>query len=160
MLRRLFPFFVSLICFVGTPASRAAETEFVRVWPAWRDADSFDRIGEYFGGKENSGREIVLRTQPDQRAGYYFLVRVKCAAAVPGARFELSVIRPDHPEAKVHTFPAALPAHESVFNLALTRADWPRGKDAHPVAWKLTLLAADGRVPAPHKSFLWEKPAK
>ena len=26
--------------------------------------------------------------------------------------------------------------------------------------WKLALLAADGRVLAEHKSFLWEKPAK
>ena len=42
----------------------------------------------------------------------------------------------------------------------VTGADWPGEKKAHPVAWKLALLAADGRVLAEQKSFLWEKPAK
>ncbi len=160
MLRHLLPFFVSLVCFVGAPSSRAADMEFVHVWPGWRDAESFDRIGEYFGGQENGGRETVLRTQPAARAGYYFLVRVKTAAAQPAAKFELSVIRPDHPEAKTHSFPAALGAGEKVFQLGLTGADWPQGKEAHPVAWKIALLAADGRVLATHSSFLWEKPAR
>lgn len=160
MLRHLFPLFVSLVCFVGAPASRAADTEFVRVWPGWRDAESFDRIGEYFGGQENGGRETVLRTQSAARAGYYFLVRVKTAVAQPTAKFALSVIRPDHPEAKIYSFPAALGAGETVFQLGLTGADWPQGKEAHPVAWKIALLAADGRVLATHSSFLWEKPAR
>jgi len=31
-------------------ALRAGDVEFVRVWPGWRDAESFDRIGEFFGG--------------------------------------------------------------------------------------------------------------
>jgi hypothetical protein len=45
-------------------------------------------------------------------------------------------------------------------NLGLTGADWPGGEQAHPVAWKLELVAADGRVLAAEKSFLWEKPAQ
>lgn len=141
-------------------AARAAEVAFVHVWPGWRDADSFARIGEFFGRPENTGREIVLRTQPDERGGYYFLVRVKSTAAQPTATWVLSVIRPDHPEPKTFRFPAALSARESVFQLGLTGADWPAGKAANPVAWKLALLGADGRTLAEHKSFLWEKPAK
>ena len=151
---------VSLVCLAGTPVARAADAEFIRVWPGWRDAESFERIGEYFGGKENSGREQVHRSQAGARAGYYFLVRVKNATAQPGAKFLLSVIRPDHPEAKVYPFPAALPANEAALQLGLTGTDWPAGKETHPVAWKIALLAADGRVLAEHKSFLWEKPAK
>src|SRR5688572_22541213 len=138
----------------------AAEVEFVRVWPAWRDTESFERIGEYFGGAENTGREIVMRTQPAERAGYYFLVRVKKNADAAGAKFTLSVIRPDTPEPKEYSFPVSLPAKESVFQLGLTGVDWPQGRKANPVAWKLALVAADGRVLAEHKSFLWEKPAK
>lgn len=138
----------------------AADTEFVRVWPGWRDAAAFDRISEYFGGPETRGRESILRTQANVRDGYYFLVRVKNAAALPAAKFEVSVIRPDHPEAKVFTFAAALPEKETVLHLGVTGADWPGGKGANPVAWKIALLAADGRVLAEHKSFLWEKPAK
>lgn len=151
--------FLSLL-FVAASLARATDVELLRVWPGWRDADSFERISEYFGGGENTGREIVLRTQPAARAGFYFLVRTKSAAAVPAARFELSVIRPDAPEAKTFTFAAALPAKETVFQLGLTGADWPGGKDARPVAWKLAVLSAAGAVLAEQKSYLWEKPAK
>jgi hypothetical protein len=45
-------------------ATRAADVEFLRVWPAWRDAESFDRISEYFGGRESWGRQVVQRTHP------------------------------------------------------------------------------------------------
>ena len=138
----------------------AADVEFLRVWPSWRDADSFDRIAEYFGGPETAGRQVVLRTQQDTRAGYYFLVRVKNASALPNAKFEVSVIRPDNPEPKVYRFDAAVPAKEKVFQFGLTGSDWPGGEDANPVAWKVALLAADGQVLAEHKSFLWEKPAR
>lgn len=137
----------------------AADVEFLRVWPGWREAESFERIGEYFGGRESSGREEVLRTQPGERAGYYFLVRVKNSAPT-AAKIAVSVIRPDAPAPKVYTFPVNLPAKETVFQLGLTGADWPQGKKANPVAWKIALLGPDDRVLAEHKSFLWEKPAK
>ncbi len=141
----------------------AADVEFVHVWPAWRDAELFDRIVEYFGRPEPpTGRETVLRSQPAKRAGYYFLVRLKSAKPVPGAKLELSVIRSDTPDARVYTFPvgAALPAKESVYQVGLTGSDWPQGETANPVAWKIVVASSDGRVLAEHKSFLWEKPAK
>ena len=87
-------------------------------------------------------------------------MRVKSTTALAAAKFELSVIRPDAPEPKAFSFPAALPAKEVVFQLGLTGTAWPGGKPANPVAWKLALVAGDGRVLAEHKSFLWEKPAK
>jgi len=141
----------------------AADIEFVRVWPGWREAESFERIAEYFGrGERTSGRETVLRTQPERRAGYYFLVRIKSATAVPGATLQLSVIRPDAPDPKVYRFPTttALPTKEAVYQLGLTGSDWPEGEKANPVAWKIAILNQEGRVLAEHKSFLWEKPAK
>lgn len=153
--------FTCLVLLVTAPAALAAGVEFVRVWPAWRDAESFVRIGEFFGRPENTRGEIVLRTQPDVRDGYYFLVRIKKTDGVSGpARFELSVIRPDAPDPKTFTFPAALEKEESVFQLGLTGADWPGGEEANPVAWKLALVDAAGRVLAEEKSFLWEKPAR
>ena len=152
-------FLATCLVFLAAVAARAADTEFLRVWPGWRDAESFERIGEYFGLPENTGRQTVLRTQAGERAGFYFLVRVKTGAAFNG-RYELRIIRPDAPDAKVFTFPAAIPAKESVFQLGLTGTDWPGGKDVHPVAWKLALLGSDGRVLAEQKSYLWEKPAK
>lgn len=140
--------------------ARAAGVEFVRVWPGWRDTDSFRRISEYFTGKENTGREVVVRTHAEVRDGFYFLARIKNpAAALPGAKFVLHLITPDKPETKLYTFPAAVPAGETVFQLGLTGADWP-GPKVHPVAWKLELLSADGQPVASSQSFLWEKPAK
>lgn len=158
-MRRLLAFLL-LAILPASPLLRAAEVEFIRVWPGWREADSFERISEYFGRGENPGREIILRTDPAQRGGYYFLVRVKTATAVGDARFKLEVIRPDAPEPKTFEFPARVPAKENVFQLGLTGSDWPGGKEASPLAWKLTLIAADGRTLAEHKSFLWEKPKR
>ena len=140
--------------------AHGADVEFLRVWPGWREAESFDRISEYFGGGENTGRHHVLRTQDKTRGGYYFLVRVKNASALTGAKFDLSVIRPDLPEPKTYHFAADVPAKETVFQLGLTGSDWPAGNKANPVAWKLALVGADGRVLAEQKSFLWEKPPK
>ncbi len=143
-----------------TSLALAGEAEFVRIWPGWRDAESFERISEFFGRGENTSGQIVLRTQPETRAGFYFLVRVKSTAPLDGAKFELAVVRPDQPEPQSFSFPATLPKREAVFQLGLTGAAWPGGKNAGPVAWRLALVAADGRLLAEHKSFLWEKPAK
>jgi hypothetical protein len=156
-MRRVLLFLVLL---ASAAALRAADAEFIRVWPAWRDAASFERIGEYFGGTEQHGREIVLRTAPAERAGYYFLVRVK-HAALSGAQFTVKVIRPDAPDVRTFTFPMPeARAGESVFQLGITGADWPGGAQASPVAWNLELTDSSGRLLATQKSFLWEKPAK
>ena len=60
------------------PAAPAATTATItRVWPDYRAADTFDRISEYFTGAENTGGQIVMRTHPETRAGYYFFTRLK-----------------------------------------------------------------------------------
>lgn len=139
---------------------RAAEVEFVRIWPKWRDAKSFERISEYFTGKENPGSEVMLRSQPTSRAGFYFLTRVKNpGSALEAAKIVLSVIKPDSPQAKAYPFSTALPAGETVFEVGLTGTDWA-GPKVNPVAWKIEVFAPDGRLLAVHKSFLWEKPDK
>ena len=138
----------------------AAEVTFTRVWPQWREAEAFDRISEYFGHGENTSGHLILRTHADARAGYYFIVRLEHAPSLTGAKFELSVIRPDAPEPKSFSFPIATSANDGVVELGLTGADWPGEKKASPVAWQLTLRAADGHVLAEQKSFLWENPAK
>lgn len=150
---------IGLLLLALAPA-RAGEAELVRIWPGWREAEAFDRISEYFGRGENTSGQIILRTQPAAREGFYFLVRVKNTAALAAAKFELSVIRPDAPEPKAFSFPVSLPAKGALVQLGLTGAAWPDGKKASPVAWRLALVAADGRILAEHKSFLWEKPGK
>jgi hypothetical protein len=76
-----------------------------------------------------------------------------------GAVFEVSLVRTDSPEPRNWSFPVATLARNQTVELGLTGADWPGGARARPVAWKIALRAADGRVLAEQKSFLWEKPA-
>jgi hypothetical protein len=161
-MRRSHSLLVLALVLGSTALAGAAEVELIRVWPAWRDADYFERIGHFFGRpiEEASGREVVVRTQGSIAEGFYFLVRLKSPTAVGAAKFEVSVIRPDTLKPVVFAFPVTLPAAETVYQLGLTGSAWPDGKRAHPVAWKLVLKAGDGRVLAEQKSFLWEKPVK
>lgn len=151
------------LCWFGLAAAigvRGADVEFTRVWPSWRDAESFERVPEFFTGKEYTGRQIVLRTHAEERGGFYFLARIKNSASpVSAAKFSLQVIAPNDPLPKTFSFPATLPAGTSVFSIGLTGPDWTNRTDP-PVAWKLELQREDGHVIATAKSFLWEKPAK
>lgn len=158
-LRRLPLTFACLACFVVS-ICRSADVEFVRVWPGWRNAESFETISEYFTGREHHGSHVVLRTHPDARAGFYFLVRVaNSGGARANAQFTLQVITADSPDSKTYQFPVNLPDRDTVYQLGLTGPAWP-DSSAHPVAWKLELTAADGARLASAQSFLWEKPAK
>src|SRR5580693_2626718 len=150
---RLAPLLISvLLCAVST---HAGDLAVVRVWPGYRTAESFERISEYLTGQENTSGQTVLRSQPAQHAGFYFLVRLKNAnPAVAGAIFELSVITPTSATPRVLTFTADLPAGEHVFDCGLTGADWPDAS-AHPVAWKLVLRAPSGAELASMQSFMW-----
>ena len=141
--------------------SIAAEIELIRVWPGWREADTFEWIGDLFGRTRNEarGKQIVLRTDESTRAGFYFLVRLKSAAVVDAAKFELSVIRPGTLKPATYEFPVTLRPGVTVYHLGLTGPAWPEGKKAHPVAWRFALVAADGKLLAEQKSVLWEMPA-
>ena len=136
----------------------AAEPTIVRVFTGWRDAASFKRISEYFDGRENTGGETVLRTRPDQRGGYYFLVRAANPGAPLAVKVNVQLVMPSAAKPKEFTFPADLKSGSTVLNLGFTGTDWPDAR-TNPMAWKLELLSADGRVLAVEKSYLWEKPA-
>ena len=139
-------------------AKEACAVEFVRIWPAWRSADSFIRISEYFDGEENIGKETMLRTQPEHRTGFYFLTRTKNeGSSLPGAKFVLDIIKPDSPHTNTYAFPVEIPGSGHVFNLGLTGKDWG-GKDMQPVAWRLRLLDAQEHELASRQSFLWRMP--
>ncbi len=147
-------FFVLL----GLCAASAAELTIVRVFTGWRDAASFKRISEYFDGKENTGGLTILRTQPDQRAGYYFLVRTANPGGSRSVSARLEIITSATAKPVVHTFATELKSGDTTFQLGITGPDWPDAKTS-PVAWKLDLTDADGRVLVTEKSYLWEKPA-
>ena len=137
--------------------SATADPTVVRVFTGWRDAASFKHISEYLDGRENTHGETVLRTHADQRAGYYFLVRTANPGAPVSVKANLQLILASGAKLATFSFPTDLKTGDTVLDLGLTGADWPDAK-ANPVAWKLELVAADGRVLAAEKSYLWEKP--
>lgn len=137
----------------------AAEVRVVRVFTGWRDAGSFKRISEYFTGRENTGGEIVLRTQPAARGGYYFLVRTDNDGPAREIRFRLEVVTPGATEPRHFEFAARLPAGTQVYQLGLTGSDWA-ASTISPMAWKLELIDAAGQPLALEKSYLWEKPVR
>ena len=100
----------------------------------------------------------MLRTNPEQRAGYYFQVRVANPGAARPVQFQLQLIEPGSPTPHTTTFPAALKPGSAFFQLGLTGPAWQNAK-SQPVAWQVQVLADDGRVLASEKSYLWEKPA-
>ncbi len=138
--------------------AKAGELTIAHVFTGWREAASFKRISEYFDGRENTGGQQVVRTHPDQRAGYYFVVRTTGTAAPGPVTIKLQFITAAKAAPQTHAFAADLKAGNNVLNLGLTGADWPDAK-ANPVAWKLEIVATDGRVLATEESYLWEKPA-
>ncbi len=139
-------------------AKNDTSVEFVRVWPQWKDADSFKRISEYFTGEENPGRDTILRSQADNRNGFYFLIRARNPATTfPGAKFILSIISPDSANPKVYEFPVTVEHGSHVYHLGLTGDDWA-GPEVHPVAWQLRLVDGQNRELATRQSFLWALP--
>ena len=149
--------FLSL-CLALTPALSASDLTIVRVFTGWRAGDSFKRIAEYFDGKEHPGGEIILRTQPAQRTGYYFLVRLQNAAAARPVRFQLELIEPGTGASRTVVFPAELGAGSTVYQLGLTGPEWQDAK-VQPTAWRLRVLGENDQALATEQSYLWEKPA-
>ena len=146
---------LAVLC--GALSAGAAEVTIAHVFTGWREAASFKRISEYFNGKENTGGQQVIRTHPEVRAGYYFLLRTGNPGAALPVRINLELISATGPKSRTFTFAADLAAGDTVLNLGLTGEDWPDPK-ANPVAWKIDLVTGDGRVLAMEKSYLWEKP--
>jgi hypothetical protein len=155
-MRFLFAFLLAV--FGSAALAQSAPLTLVRVWPGYRNAESFDRISEYFTGQENQGRQTILRSQPAARAGYYFLVRLdNPGPVVAGAVFELHIISPTSPDAQLFTFKSDVPAGSHAFDLGVTGTDW-FGPKASAVAWLLTVRAPDGTELAQRQSFLWAMP--
>ena len=139
-------------------AKEGADLTITRTFTGWRDAASFKRISEYFSGQENLGVQTMLRTHPEQRTGYYFLVRLANPGAAQKVRFQLQLFEQGASASRTVDFPAELKSGSGVFQLGLTGPEWQDAK-SQPVAWHLQILADDGRVLASEKSYLWEKPA-
>ena len=153
------PFLAVCFLFLVAPLF-GSDLKFIRVWPSYRSVESFEHVSEFFSGKENSMGQIQLRTQPDTRAGYYFLTRVKNSGAEELAvRVDLQIILPDSPKAVIYQFDSRIPKGNHVLNIGLTGKDWPVAT-VQPVAWQLRLLTPTGQELVKQQSFTWALPEK
>jgi hypothetical protein len=150
-----------LLCFLwfGTAAPHDGPW-FRRVWPRYRDADSFQSFYEYLTGRELVGKWTMLRSQPAHREGYYFYTRVENPGpAINGATFVVRVLMPDSTATRIYRFAADIPRKSRLFQIGITGSDW-LGPRVNPVAWQVELQAPDGKVITAQSSFLWAEPAE
>ena len=121
------------------------------------DAD-VTRASEVFGVKDDHGSDVVFRTDASGRAGHYFFI--KLAEAPPAdARLVLQVVRTENVPAERYEFPArfrpGFPFGEYVIGLTGKQAGDAKWR---PIAWRVSVVDAQGKVLAAKHSFLWGTP--
>ena len=121
------------------------------------DAD-VTRASEVFGVKDDHGSDVVFRTDASGRAGHYFFI--KLAEAPPAdARLVLQVVRTENVPAERYEFPArfrpGFPFGEYVIGLTGKQAGDAKWR---PIAWRVSVVDAKGKVLAAKHSFLWGTP--
>ncbi|MEM0965734.1 MAG: hypothetical protein AAGJ81_06270 [Verrucomicrobiota bacterium] len=121
--------------------------------------EDFTRISEFFTGREPVGGRVYLRTSPDSREGYYWIVPSEDLPDQPSVA-KLTVQLPGSPEWIHYEFPISEAERErSVFWLGITGEDWP-GRKFHPIAWQLSFQSEEGTVLYSRDSFLWTPEVK
>jgi hypothetical protein len=147
----------SALGLAAEPRPPQAEPARPRVTAGYRAAEQFYRIAEFFTPGERTGGDIIRRSQPDERAGYYFTVRLR---RYPYRDFvteaiRLEVILPGDVEPSLFTFSLGPQQRRNpLILIGLTGEDWP-DRRAVPLAWRLSFVDAEGTVFARDKSFLW-----
>ena len=113
------------------------------------------RASEAFHARERHGGDVVFRTDEDARPGYYFYLKLDVAPPADG-RLVLEVVRAENTKPERYDF--ALNLNPSglfgEYVIGLT------GKDAgdakwRPIAWRVSVVDAQGRFLASRHSFLW-----
>lgn len=134
------------------------DNEVKRARAEFREDQQFYRISEFFTERENTGGAVIVRSQPDERAGYYFTVRL---ARYPYHKetveeaVRVQVIVPGELEPRLYSFPLG-PAKKKnpLLLIGLTGSDWP-DRSVRPLAWHLAFHNDEGERIATAQSFLW-----
>ncbi len=150
----LWPFLPMTGCLSG-PGDRAdapPENRYVR------EAD-FQRISEYFTGREVVGNRIYLRSDSARRAGYYWMIpagKVPGGGAINSAVVKVQI--PGSPKEETFSFKIDQPVPDkAVLWIGLTGGDWP-DPELRPVAWRIDLFSPSGDGIYSRESFLWSPP--
>jgi len=116
------------------------------------------RAADVLGAKEDHGSDVVFRTDPAARAGYYYFIKLEDAPPAD-AKLVLQVVRTENIVAERYEFPArfrpGFPFGEYVIGLTGKQAGDARWR---PIAWRVSVVDAKGKVLAAKHSFLWGTP--
>ena len=135
----------------------AQGAEIVRVHPEFRTEESFHRILEFFTGREHTGRRDILRTDTDIREGFYLTTRLRRVdrKTLPRGTARLELAMPEEQETRAYEYSLeSIDRRRPLVMFGITGEEWPEDL-ARPLAWKLTLLDAEGRELDSEQSFLW-----
>jgi len=113
------------------------------------------RASEAFYAKEHHGDDVVFRSQEKIREGYYFYLRLDQTPPADG-RLIVEVVREENLAPERFDFSLKL-GPKGLFGeyvIGLTGKDGG-SPDWRPVAWRISVTDAQGKVLASKQSFLW-----
>ena len=128
---------------------------------SWKTESDFKRISEYFTDVENTGANLVARTDPAVREGLYFILGVEPFGKIPaGSRATLRYFRPDRHGVQTSEFvlPEFSDTPAGEIRLGLTGEAWPEPlKKERPTAWEFSVRSPEGELLVLRHSFLWSE---
>ena len=120
----------------------------------------FQRPLEYITGRENTGRRLILRSDPGERRGAYWVVTLQRGRPLPeGGFIEITWRQPGEVPLRRKLFPVpAEQRHKRHLFIGLTGGDWPEeGSRPDLEIWRIRLLDAGGVEGAGARSWLWTR---
>jgi len=146
-------------CFANEPLpERIAHIKKVRIRSI--EGHRFVRLSEYFTGKENTGNRMIVRSQPEERTGMYFILRLDRPVCdiQDASTVRMSMLLPLLAEPIVYEMPFASEKKRTrTVMVGITGSDWKMGGIV-PVGWHVGIEDDDGNILAEHSSFLWRMP--
>ena len=135
-----------------------AELKILSVTERYWDQTEFKRVIEYFTGKEFSGRQLILRSNPEKRSGMYFELSFseKPEELPKDSVIVLQIYRSGALYPKLFEFkiPDETRKKRDIL-LGVTGDDWPSRK-TKLIAWRMEVRTVDQKLLAQKQSFLWD----
>lgn len=151
-------FSLFLVACSSTPKEAITSVEIIDISPRFIPEANFKRIHEYRTGADYQGGRVILRTDPEVRDGFYFVLTLdtKLKKLPQGTVIKGEFFTPDTTEAAEYDFelPAKRSGTKEIF-LGLTGTAWTHGPTIKPSAWRFTVTGPDGKELAQEKSYLW-----
>ena len=153
-------FFLLVTVYAGVLACNATgEIEIENAKLRIIEAGTFTRISEYFTGHENRGRRVIVRSDPENRGGLYFIIRFSESTRdfPEGLHLRIDYYSTKQGELEHREFELPYPMKHTNRIFAGVTAEETENMTL-PIAWRIQLLHQDGSLYSELKSYLWEMP--